>query len=115
MKIFGVTVPSPKELEEKTRKVMEACERYQRGECDCTASSALTQCEVDALLAGCVDECGGDDLEEGGGAIGQSHNAGGELDDETAISLGKELVALSSVCQTCHGEGIEGDEPNANG
>ena len=76
METFGVKLPSPKELEEKTRKVMDACERYHRGECDCTAASALTQCEVNALLGGCVDECEGDDPEGCACAIDQSHKLG---------------------------------------
>lgn len=57
MEIFGVKMPSQKELEQRTREVMAGCERHQRGECDCTASRALTECEVDALLVGCGTEC----------------------------------------------------------
>lgn len=38
-----------------------------------------------------------------------------EIDDEQQYRIGAELIALSGICTSCHGEGQDGDAPDANG
>lgn len=51
---------SEEEREIQQRAVLQSCDRYLKGACNCKSTDMLSQCEVDALLGGVTGETSDD-------------------------------------------------------
>lgn len=38
-----------------------------------------------------------------------------ELDDDDLERISRELIEITGICQACHGGGLDGEPPDANG